>query len=85
MSSEWQKKKTRLRLVGSRLSFSTQHDKQKPLNLCLKILLKVPPPLSPQTMLPGGDHYLTPALALMNFEIGRKRDKWELSLKKKAK
>lgn len=61
MFSEWQKKKTRLRLVGSRLSFSTQHDKQKPLNLCLKSLLKVPPP--PQIMLPGGDHYLTPTLA----------------------
>ena len=75
---------TLLPSVGSR-QVSTQHNKQKPLNLCLKILLKVPPPLSPQTMLPGGDHYLTPALALRNFEIGRKRDKWELSLKKKAK
>ena len=73
---------TRLPSVGSR-QLSTQHNKQKPLNLCLKSLLKVPPPLSPQTMLPGGDHYLTPALALRNFEIGRKRDKWELSLKKK--
>ena len=40
-----------------------------------KNFIESPAPPLPQTMLPGGDHYLTPALALRNFEINWEKER----------